>query len=442
MPATQNISLTSPTDYSAESLSIERRRKLAEALQAQANQPLDTNQTAGGFVIPISPFQGAAKLSQALVGAYGSKNAEDASKGLSERRNQALIDALGQMPQGGTVTAPTDQEGTGSFDMSGAAGPQVTRTAPTPQQNASWLGQIANIDPKAVDIGKAVLTLNQQAQEKEADRQAKSMDRIMTLEAAAQNASLSREERAARAKEAADLRRELQASTQEFSRQASADRRAMTPPPQAQIVQTDQGIFERGRDGALKPLTDPATGKPLQPKGADKPMTEFQGKSSLYGTRAQAAHDAMLDLESNISTTGLAAKNAAQNVPLIGGALGMAGNAMLSPNQQRVEQAQRDFVNAVLRQESGAAIGQSEFLNAQRQYFPQPNDSKEVIEQKRRNRELAIAGFERSAGKEGGQAVRDVRAEGADRRKQSAAPNPGRRGVDAMEEADRILQGK
>lgn len=215
MPATQNISLTSPTDYSAESLSIERRRKLAEALQAQANQPLDTNQTAGGFVIPISPFQGAAKLSQALVGAYGSKKAEDASKGLSERRNQALIDALGQMPQGGTVTAPTDQEGTGSFDMSGTAGPQVTRTAPTPQQNASWLGQIANIDPKAVDIGKTVLTLNQQAQEKEADRQAKSMDRIMTLEAAAQNASLSREERAARAREAADLRREMAIQAQQ-----------------------------------------------------------------------------------------------------------------------------------------------------------------------------------------------------------------------------------
>jgi len=36
------------------------------------------------------------------------------------------------------------------------------------------------------------------------------------------------------------------------------------------------------------------------------------------------------------------------------------------------EQAKKNFVNAVLRLESGAVISPSEFTNADKQYFPQP----------------------------------------------------------------------
>jgi hypothetical protein len=73
--------------------------------------------------------------------------------------------------------------------------------------------------------------------------------------------------------------------------------------------------------------------------------------------------------------------------------LGWAANWTQSPEQQQVEQAQRDFVNATLRKESGAAISNSEFDNARRQYFPQPGDDKTVIEQKRKNRELSTRGM-------------------------------------------------
>ena len=71
---------------------------------------------------------------------------------------------------------------------------------------------------------------------------------------------------------------------------------------------------------------------------------------------------------------------------------GALANWTQSPQQQQVEQSQRDFVNAVLRRESGAAISNGEFDNARMQYFPQPGDSAKVIEQKRRNRELATRG--------------------------------------------------
>lgn len=163
------------------------------------------------------------------------------------------------------------------------------------------------------------------------------------------------------------------------------------------IVNTGDGIFERRPEGLVQ-LKDPKTGKPLSPTARERPITEYQGKNALYGSRAQQAHDVLMGLEDKINLPGLATKQAVQNMPVIGGLAGAAGNAMLSANQQRVEQAQRNFVNAVLRQESGAVISEPEFENAKKQYFPQPGDTKEVLAQKRQNRLTAIAGFKKIAG--------------------------------------------
>lgn len=74
------------------------------------------------------------------------------------------------------------------------------------------------------------------------------------------------------------------------------------------------------------------------------------------------------------------------------------GNYMTSDDFKSFEQAKRDFVNAILRRESGAVISASEFDNADKQYFPQPGDTEEVIAQKRKNRQSAIEGIVRAAG--------------------------------------------
>lgn len=57
-----------------------------------------------------------------------------------------------------------------------------------------------------------------------------------------------------------------------------------------------------------------------------------------------------------------------------------------SENEQMYQQAKDNFINAVLRRESGAAIGKEEYVSANRQYFPQRGDSEAVIKQKRANR--------------------------------------------------------
>jgi hypothetical protein len=49
-----------------------------------------------------------------------------------------------------------------------------------------------------------------------------------------------------------------------------------------------------------------------------------------------------------------------------------------SRGAQKYDQAKADFINAQLRRESGAAIAQSEFSNADKQYFPVPGDTPDV----------------------------------------------------------------
>jgi hypothetical protein len=73
-------------------------------------------------------------------------------------------------------------------------------------------------------------------------------------------------------------------------------------------------------------------------------------------------------------------------------------NEMIPGESLQLQQAQRDFVNAQLRRESGAAISESEFDNARKQYFPQPGDSDAVVAQKKEARERAQQNMGRGAG--------------------------------------------
>lgn len=144
-------------------------------------------------------------------------------------------------------------------------------------------------------------------------------------------------------------------------------------------------------DGTLSAILGGPGDKTLNP-------TEVQGKASLFSKRALEADKILGSVGQDYSPMGINTKQGAEDIPLIGGVAGPAVNAMLSVNSQKAEQAQRDFVNAVLRQESGAAIGQSEFNNARKQYFAQPGDSQAVIQQKAQNRRTAIEGLNTMAG--------------------------------------------
>ena len=150
--------------------------------------------------------------------------------------------------------------------------------------------------------------------------------------------------------------------------------------------------YRQNPDGSLVPIP----GGPADPN--NKAPTEFQGKSAAFGARAEQANKVLRELEGQYSPAGINGKNAVSDIWGIGGAIGNAWNSRLSDASQRADQAQRDFVNAVLRQESGAAIGAGEFDNAKKQYFPQPGDSAAVLKQKAENRQLAVQGLKSNAG--------------------------------------------
>ena len=129
-----------------------------------------------------------------------------------------------------------------------------------------------------------------------------------------------------------------------------------------------------------------------------KPLTEGQGKSAAFGLRSEEADKIINSIGRDGAVQPGMIKRMGEAVPFVGGALGTALNFTQSPEQQQIEQAQRNFINAVLRRESGAVISPEEFDNARKQYFPQPGDAPESIAQKNANRQQTIAGLRTEAG--------------------------------------------
>ena len=125
---------------------------------------------------------------------------------------------------------------------------------------------------------------------------------------------------------------------------------------------------------------------PGGPAAEGKALTDAQSKALLFGNRMGAAEQIFGELAKD----GVNASVPGSRAPLIGGVI----NALQPESRQRLDQAKRDFINAVLRRESGAVITEAEFANAEQQYFPQIGDGEKVIEQKRKARELAQRSIE------------------------------------------------
>lgn len=137
-------------------------------------------------------------------------------------------------------------------------------------------------------------------------------------------------------------------------------------------------------DGGLTVEQGGAVTRPEAPK-----LTVEAGKNTGFMIRMRESNQTLNDLENQ------GTRFAQQNLEAV--PLGI-GNYFRDEDFQKFDQARRDFVNALLRRESGAVISEQEFDNANKQYFPMPGDGPEVIAQKKRNRETAIQGIEIGSG--------------------------------------------
>ena len=153
------------TPYSIEAEQIARRRKLAEAMQAQSLQ-MDPTQMVSGRAIPYSPVQGLNKLAQALSGARGQALATEESKGLSERYSAALARAMGGMPQPRQETYQQEQPGPVQPGQPPLSIPQQRTVQPSMQDYAGWMGRdLAPLGAGAVGMGGTLLGLQQKQAE-------------------------------------------------------------------------------------------------------------------------------------------------------------------------------------------------------------------------------------------------------------------------------------
>lgn len=132
-------------------------------------------------------------------------------------------------------------------------------------------------------------------------------------------------------------------------------------------------------------------GEHLKDASAVKPPNESQANSLMYGERMQTANNILSDIESSNNSWDVKGGDVLARFNPKGG----------SEDFKKYEQAKRNFINAVLRKESGAAIAESEFESANKQYFPQIGDTPDVIAQKAATRKQVTERMLSNAGPQG-----------------------------------------
>lgn len=149
--------------------------------------------------------------------------------------------------------------------------------------------------------------------------------------------------------------------------------------PDGKIIPYPAGLDAAGRKTFANEIArinaDAAAGK----------KTEQQARDEIFGNKMESANKLITDQVG----TSLAGK-VASGVPL--------GNYLQSADYQKYKQAASNFITAILRRESGAAVSPAEFDRYDKELMPQPGDSKEVLAQKAEARRVAIEGMKKGAG--------------------------------------------
>ncbi|MCA1366659.1 hypothetical protein I6F15_04465 [Bradyrhizobium sp. BRP14] len=149
-----------------------------------------------------------------------------------------------------------------------------------------------------------------------------------------------------------------------------------------------QDLEEAGEGTFLQ--VDPKTGQVIFSQGGKggmaKPLTEQQSKDLVFATRAKGALKNLDPIDEELTSfTG----HLAELDPT-----GIARSKGQSPDFQKALQAGLEFLQAILRKDTGAAITPQEEKEYGLVYLPRPGDGPDVIAQKRASRRRAIIALE------------------------------------------------
>ena len=109
-------------------------------------------------------------------------------------------------------------------------------------------------------------------------------------------------------------------------------------------------------------------------------MTEQNSKDMVYAKRAAGALPIIDKMGDALTSAGEA----------VGGSVPAVGNYLKSPEYQQAEQAGKEFLQAILRKDTGAAITAQEVNEYGTVYLPRPGDSQQVLAQKKESRRRAL----------------------------------------------------
>ena len=158
-----------------------------------------------------------------------------------------------------------------------------------------------------------------------------------------------------------------------------------------------QGMsIETGPDGQLRIVQGAGA-------GMGKPFTEAQSKDVVYSTRAQGALDVLEPVANSLTSL---QSRAAEFDPT-----GYVRGAVQSEEYQVAKNAGDEFLQAILRKDTGAGITAQEQELYGKTYLPQPGDGPQVLEAKKAARQRAVAAI--NAGMSPQQMVAAERANGA-----------------------------
>jgi hypothetical protein len=184
----------------------------------------------------------------------------------------------------------------------------------------------------------------------------------------------------------------------------------------------------KGTTKVAKPEGAQATEKPVQITDANgKVITVPPGqdpkkfREHITTATADAAAGKLTEVQANATQFANRMEDAERNVKKYAGAAhGMSGtiggvartitdgqynpiprgvtNWAVPKEYEQLEQAKSQFITAMLRKESGAAISPSEFQRYDQEFFPQIGNSDEVVKQKAHARQVAIEAMKKGTG--------------------------------------------
>ena len=388
MPINYVSSFAEPTEYERQMAEARRRQAMAEALESQTYRPLSGSDaptpSAAPLVMALQSFMSARQRKKAGEAATKAEEMESTagrqiagrlSGGLPMSTAPGAENASDELT-GVSVQSPYRRDPEDAMNVAMTpVGTAALRRAPmlaaalersiTPAEAEEFYAPVVGEKGQYVQFGKRGGTKTSTVTAKKDEVKGSSLSQLI-----AERNNLKPGDPAIKIYDAAIEKETTRAAgpvTNVYSGSAIAGVDDQGNPIYAQLSRT-------GGEPSIVQGIRPA------PKG----MNETQAKAAGFADRIAEANP-MIDISP--PTVG---SMILSDVP--------GGNFALNPQQQKFFQAERNFINAVLRRESGAVISDPEFANARKQYIPQPGDSDGVLEQKRRNRQTVLRSLARDAG--------------------------------------------